>query len=200
MRPPALLTRSTSASLLLRWCTSVSTLTSVCPASSQEPRMISLSPTFATMQRWPTRSTSATAAVVPSIISWLRAICNHSSSVCTSAFLNASLGSDSNSLRSAANNSHKRSPANSAALDPAWPSKIAKYDMLPNEASMPSLLQGLDAEGLQPSSPKTARWASSISLRMFWIECTPYLKGLPKELRGETIVVNVRLPERRSRE
>mmetsp|Transcript_89868 Transcript_89868/g.232070 ORF Transcript_89868/g.232070 Transcript_89868/m.232070 type:complete len:250 (+) Transcript_89868:165-914(+) len=201
-RPPTCAMRSASAGLLLRWWTSVSVWKEASPFSWRVPRITSLSPTLPTMQRRAARSTRATAAVVPSISSSCRARPSHSSSVRAKARRRASTGSALRAFSpSAASSVQSRSPQNSAARAPPCPSKIEKKEKLPSSgASEASREEGLDPDGVQPSTPSTALCASSISLRMFWIEWTPKVTGLPMVALGETVVVSVQRPERSPRE
>mmetsp|Transcript_137526 Transcript_137526/g.383558 ORF Transcript_137526/g.383558 Transcript_137526/m.383558 type:complete len:242 (-) Transcript_137526:416-1141(-) len=175
-RPPALEIRVASDSLLFKWCTSVRARKLVTPSLSRVPRSTSLSPTLPTMQRPRVRSTSATAAVVPSMSSSARACANHSSSSCPKARRKASTGSVRRVARSAARMSQRRSPQNSAARAPPCPSKTAKYERLPRGASVAggvpdplgvaAPLAARDCDGevaeprlmglLLPSTPRTA--------------------------------------------
>mmetsp|Transcript_56963 Transcript_56963/g.152501 ORF Transcript_56963/g.152501 Transcript_56963/m.152501 type:complete len:214 (-) Transcript_56963:376-1017(-) len=189
-RPPASVIRTASDSLLFKWCTSVSALKLVVPLLSRVPRMTSLSPTLPTMQRPRVRSSSATAAVVPSISSSARASANHSSSSRANARRSASTGSERSVVRSAARMPQRCSPQNSAARAPPCPSNTAKYERLPSGASagggvpqplgVAAPLGASDCDGdvadprlmglLPPSTPRTAWCASSISGRKFWME------------------------------
>mmetsp|Transcript_25441 Transcript_25441/g.85088 ORF Transcript_25441/g.85088 Transcript_25441/m.85088 type:complete len:275 (-) Transcript_25441:17-841(-) len=206
MRPPTSVMRSASDGFLLRWCTSVKVSKTGSPSIRLVPKSTSLSPMLPTTHFLVVLSIKATAAVVPSINSSSIASLCHSSSVRARALLRAACGSSSRARRSEARSSAKRSPENSAARAPPCPSKTAKKERLPSTGSVGETLPiSLKSPLIMPISVKSplvtprrgfAQCASSISGRVFWMECTPYRTGHTEML---LVKVRARLPDRRGK-
>mmetsp|Transcript_68655 Transcript_68655/g.174354 ORF Transcript_68655/g.174354 Transcript_68655/m.174354 type:complete len:265 (+) Transcript_68655:320-1114(+) len=196
MRPPTSVMRSASDGFLLRWCTSVKVSKTGSPSVRLVPMSTSLSPMLPTTHFLVVLSIKATAAVVPSINSSSIASLCHSSSVRARALLRAACGSSSRAWRSEARSSAKRSPENSAARAPPCPSKTAKKERLPSTGSVGETLPiSLKSPLIMPRRG-FAQCASSISGRVFWMECTPYRTGHTVML---LVMVRARLPDRRGK-